>query len=117
MKLTPKPIQDYKDSIITATGQNQVLTNTETNVYQTLETFDIRNFLDNLTPAKEKNKYICPVCEGHNLSIDINTGEYQCWNGCECRNIREAIKPWSEVLEERKHSKYTSHPKVTPYPT
>ncbi|AFW97282.1 bacteriophage DNA primase/helicase (plasmid) [Anabaena sp. 90] len=114
MKLTPKPIQDYKDSIITATGKTHVLTNTDINVYQPLETFDIRNFLDNLTPAKEKNKYICPVCEGHNLSIDINTGEYQCWNGCECRNIREAIKPWSEVLEERKHSKYTSHPKVTP---
>ncbi|QEI41219.1 hypothetical protein BMF77_01803 [Dolichospermum sp. UHCC 0315A] len=40
-----------------------------------LQTFDIRNFADTLTPAKEKNKFICPNCEGHNLSIDMNTGE------------------------------------------
>lgn len=114
MTITPKPIQDYKDSIITATGQNQVLTNTETNVYQTLETFDIRNFLENLTPTKEKNRYICPVCEGHNLTIEPNTGEYQCWNGCECKDIREAIKPWSQVLEERNKGKYSPYSKVTP---
>ena len=79
-----------------------------------LQGFDIRNFADKLTAAKEKNKFICPNCDGHNLSIDMNTGEYQCWNGCECKDIREAIKPWDQVLEERKHSKYTSHPKVTP---
>jgi KaiC/GvpD/RAD55 family RecA-like ATPase len=72
-----------------------------------LLTFDIRNFLDTLTPAKEKNKFICPACEGHNLSIDMNTGEYQCWNGCECRDIREAIKPWDQVLEERNQGNYT----------
>jgi hypothetical protein len=33
------------------------------NTYQPSQTFDIRNFIDTLTPAKEKNKYICPVCE------------------------------------------------------
>jgi putative DNA primase/helicase len=76
--------------------------------------FDIRNFTDTLTPAKEKNKYICPVCAGHNLSIDMNTGEYQCWNGCECKDIREAIKPWSEVLEERRQGNYNPRAKVTP---
>ena len=46
-----------------------------------LQTFDIRNFADSLTPAKEKNKYICPNCEGHNLSIEPRTGKYQCFNG------------------------------------
>lgn len=79
-----------------------------------LLTFDIRNFLETLTPAKEKNKYICPTCEGHNLSIDPNTGEYQCWNGCECKDIREAIKPWDQVLEERNQGNYTPYSKVTP---
>ncbi|MEY3256462.1 MAG: hypothetical protein RLZZ29_1597 [Cyanobacteriota bacterium] len=79
-----------------------------------LLTFDIRNFLETLTPAKEKNKYICPTCEGHNLSIDMNTGEYQCWNGCECKDIREAIKPWDQVLEERNQGNYTPYSKVTP---
>ncbi|MDF5726620.1 MAG: DNA primase [Rhizonema sp. PD38] len=65
------------------------------------DTFNIRNFADRLTPAKEKGKYICPVCGGHNLSIKEQTGEYQCFNGCECRDIREAIAPW----EEKRRSK------------
>ncbi len=87
-------------------------------VQNNLPTFDIRNFTDTLTPAKEKNKYICPACEGHNLSIDMNTGEYQCWNGCECKDIREAIKPWGQVLEERNQGNYTpTHkPKTKPVP-
>ena len=65
------------------------------------ETFDIRNFLDRLTPAKEKNKYICPVCDGHNLGINPENGKYQCFNGCECSDIREAISPWAEVVGKR----------------
>ncbi len=69
---------------------------------QALASFDIRNFIDQLSPAKEKNKYICPVCEGHNLSINPSNGKYQCFNNCQCSDIREAIKPWSEVLFENK---------------
>ena len=67
-----------------------------------LQTFDIRNFADTLTPAKEKNKFICPNCEGHNLSIEPETGKYQCFNGCTNREVREVIRPWSEVVETRK---------------
>jgi putative DNA primase/helicase len=62
------------------------------------EKFDIRYHLDHLEPTKQRNKYICPACGGHNLSIDPETGAYQCWNGCECEDIREAIRPWSEVV-------------------
>src|SRR5579883_484324 len=83
-----------------------------------LETFDIRNFLDRLTPAKEKNKYICPVCEGNDLGIDPNTGAYQCFNGCTCKDIREAIRPWDEAMEDLQQQKsrsvsssYSSKPK------
>jgi putative DNA primase/helicase len=65
-------------------------------------TFDIRDFTESLTPSKEKNKYICPVCEGHNLSINPGDGRYQCFNGCDCADIREALKPWQEVLSQRK---------------
>jgi putative DNA primase/helicase len=74
----------------------------------TQSTFDIRNFTESLTPSKEKNKYICPVCEGHNLSINPKNGKYQCFNGCACEDIREAIKPWDEVLAERRQSNPTS---------
>jgi putative DNA primase/helicase len=59
--------------------------------------FDIREHLDKLTPAKGKNHYICPVCGGNNLTIEPNTGKYHCWNGCECKDIREAISPWEQA--------------------
>ncbi|MBD2527504.1 hypothetical protein [Nostoc sp. FACHB-133] len=74
---------------------------------QALASFDIRNFVDQLEPAKEKNKYICPACGGHNLGINPSNGKYQCFNNCQCPDIREAIKPWSEVLEENKLGGYT----------
>ena len=79
---------------------------------QAFASFDIRNFVDQLEPAKEKNKYICPVCGGHNLSIVQETGKYSCFNQCECKDIREAIKPWAEVVAERAGVNYTTSPKA-----
>ncbi|WP_265278215.1 hypothetical protein [Nostoc sp. KVJ3] len=76
--------------------------------------FDIRNFQDQLEPAKEKGKYICPVCGGHNLSIVPETGKYQCFNNCECKDIREAIKPWDEVLAERQKTNFSAAPNKNP---
>ncbi|MEI6313204.1 MAG: hypothetical protein WCP57_13160 [Bacteroidota bacterium] len=68
-----------------------------------LETFDIRNFLDRLTPKKGKNRYICPVCEG-SLTVDIKTGKYQCWgepgNKQHLKDIREAINPLEDALKQ-----------------
>jgi putative DNA primase/helicase len=69
--------------------------------------FDIRNFQDQLEPSKAKNKFICPVCGGNDLSIVPETGKYRCFNNCECKDIREAIKPWAEVLAERAGANYT----------
>ena len=70
-------------------------------ITSTQATFDIRNFTDRLTRASEKNRYICPVCGGNNLTINPKDGKYKCWNECECRDIREAISPWAEVTGER----------------
>lgn len=67
--------------------------------------FDIRNHLDRLTATKERNRYICPVCDGNNLSVEAKTGKYRCWSGCECEEIREAICPWDEVKKQKAHSK------------
>jgi hypothetical protein len=65
--------------------------------------FDIRDHLDKLQPGKGKDKYICPVCEGRNLSIAPKTGKYKCWSGdCLSADIREAIRPLAEFLAERK---------------
>lgn len=75
--------------------------------------FDIRNFIDRLTSAKGKNRYICPACGGNNLTIAPESGEYQCWNGCECKDIREAISPWAEVTGN--NGAYPTYPKrLTP---
>jgi hypothetical protein len=65
--------------------------------------FDIRDHLDKLQPGKGKDKYVCPVCEGRNLSIAPKTGKYKCWSGdCLSADIREAIRPLAEFLAERK---------------
>jgi hypothetical protein len=56
----------------------------------------ILNHLDKLTPAKEKGKYICPICEDDNLSINLKTGAYQCWStGCDTKDIWRAIVPFT----------------------
>lgn len=60
------------------------------------QSFDIRNHIFELTPTDQKDRYYCPVCEGHNLTIKEDTGAYQCWNGCEVADIRNAIAPLKE---------------------
>ncbi|MDV3347637.1 virulence-associated E family protein [Leptothoe sp. LEGE 181152] len=56
--------------------------------------FDIRDHVDKLTPAKEKGRYICPVCEDDNFTIRENDGAFQCWsNGCDSQAIMDAIAP------------------------
>ncbi|MEL7037749.1 MAG: AAA family ATPase [Cyanobacteria bacterium J06592_8] len=54
--------------------------------------FDIRNHIDQLTPnEKEKGKYICPACNGHNLSINLKTGKYNCWNCGDTQAIAQTL--------------------------
>jgi putative DNA primase/helicase len=74
---------------------------------QAFASFDIRNFQDQLEPSKAKDKFICPACGGNDLSIVPETGKYRCFNGCDCKHVREAIKPWAEVLAERAGANYT----------
>ncbi len=75
-------------------------------------TFDIRNFSDRLTPAKGKNRYICPVCGGNNFTIDATDGAYKCWsNDCASRDIREAISPWDEVKGKGDRTTTRKNPK------
>lgn len=89
--------------------------------------FDIREHLDNLTPSKKgKNYYECPVCEGHSLSIEPNSGKYQCFSGgCRTAEIREAVSPWAEVVaggdsakarSPRSKKKTAPKPKPAPVP-
>jgi putative DNA primase/helicase len=60
------------------------------------QSFDIRDHIFKLTPTEKKDRYYCPVCEGHNFTIKEDTGAYQCWNGCEVADIRNAVAPLKE---------------------
>ncbi len=56
--------------------------------------FSILEHVEKLTPSKEKGKYICPVCEDDNLSVNLKTGAYGCMsNQCETKLIRDEIAP------------------------
>lgn len=64
----------------------------------TQEKFNLLNYIssDKLTVLKEESAQIvceCPVCGGHRLTVNKQTGAYQCWNGCECKDIRDTLTP------------------------
>jgi DNA primase len=52
----------------------------------------MKKLVEVLKPAKEKGKFICPVCNGHNFSVNKITGARKCWNGCSNESVSEAIK-------------------------
>jgi DNA primase len=52
--------------------------------------FNINDHLDKLTPAKERGKYICPACNGHNLSVN-KMGKYNCWNCGDTQKIKDIL--------------------------
>ena len=65
--------------------------------------FDIREYLDHLEPTGEKEKYYCPSCSGHNLSINRKSGKYNCWDcgdtkavARELRNLAGGDEAWKE---------------------
>jgi Domain of unknown function (DUF927) len=66
--------------------------------------FDIRSHLEIITLDKENlTEYgcICPSCEGNNLTIAKDSGAYQCWNGCDVADIRNAIAPLNQLKATR----------------
>ncbi|MEM7556069.1 MAG: hypothetical protein AAF378_18610, partial [Cyanobacteria bacterium P01_A01_bin.84] len=78
--------------------------------------FDIRNYLERLIPTGQKNRFVCPVCNGSNLTIQPETGAYQCWNGCEVADIRQAIAPIEKTTNfshKPKRKPFKQKPKKT----
>ncbi len=79
---------------------------------QEFDKFDIRNFADRLDPSKKQGKYICPKCGGQNLSWNKSEPPvFTCWNNCTRKEIKEAIRPWSEVMAARQGGNYSPLPK------
>lgn len=61
-----------------------------------LNQFSMLEHIEKLTPAKERGKYICPVCDDDNLSVNLKTGAYRCMsNECDSALIRNAVAPLS----------------------
>ena len=55
--------------------------------------FIISNYLELLEPSeKDKTKYVCPVCEGQNLSIHKNGKKYSCFDGCQGKQIAYKLR-------------------------
>ncbi|NES64132.1 MAG: AAA family ATPase [Okeania sp. SIO2D1] len=46
---------------------------------------------EHCTPTKERNKYQCPCCGGNNLSINPQTGKYNCWDCGDTKGIAKEI--------------------------
>ena len=82
----------------------------------TKSSFNILNYIERLTPTKEKGRYICPVCEGNNFTVNSKSGAYSCWSGCESKDIREAVSPSKGYQEGKYTSRKTSKPKRKPKP-
>lgn len=67
------------------------------------QSFIISNYLELLTNSKkEKGKYICPICEGHNLSIDKSGIKYKCFDGCTGKQIAYRLRELNGEFSQRK---------------
>ena len=66
--------------------------------------FNMLDHVEKLTPSKG-GKYICPVCDGNDLSVS-KKGAYKCWStGCDTGKIRDAVAPWSDETREEYKSR------------
>lgn len=67
------------------------------------EKFVISDYLGLLTKSdKDKFKYMCPVCEGHNLSIAKNGKGYTCYDGCKGNQIAYKLRELNGEFKGKK---------------
>lgn len=59
------------------------------------------------TELATEYRCICPICEGNNLTINKESGAYNCWSGCEVADIRNAIAPLPRPKSTRPKSDRT----------
>jgi putative DNA primase/helicase len=92
--------------------------------------FNILDHIDLLTHRLVKEtsseyRYLCPVCDNDTLTVKKHTsptftaGAYQCWAGCQCHEIREAmgVRTYNSntvSLNKWKASKPKVYPPIVP---
>jgi hypothetical protein len=61
--------------------------------------FDIRNFIDRLTPDPKgrKDRFVCPICEDNNFTIDMSNGAYGCHSTL-CTKTEEGRKELRDTV-------------------
>lgn len=68
--------------------------------------FSILDYITKLEPSDHSGKYICPACNGNDLSVNEKTGAYNCFNDpsakhrAEIRNILAPLERWERPLRE-----------------
>ncbi|MDJ0590000.1 MAG: phage/plasmid primase, P4 family [Pleurocapsa sp. MO_226.B13] len=74
--------------------------------------FKILDYLDRLKVVKEtSSEYhcLCPVCGDGGFKVNKKDGKYHAFKcGCEVKDIREAISPWSEVIGQSPQREHPS---------
>ena len=67
--------------------------------------FKILDYLDRLNVVKQTGSEYhctCPVCGNGGFKIEKKSGKYQAFKcGCQVKDIREAVRPWSEVTKTK----------------
>jgi predicted P-loop ATPase len=67
------------------------------------ESFVIGEYLGLLTKSeKDKYKWICPVCGGHNLSIAKNGKGYTCYDGCTGNQVAHRLRELNGEIPPKK---------------
>jgi putative DNA primase/helicase len=74
-----------------------------------LAPFQILDYLERLKVVKETSQEyhcLCPVCGDGGFKVNKKNGSYQAFKcGCEIKDIRESIRPWSEVRPNQQKNK------------
>lgn len=68
--------------------------------------FTIGDYLELLTPnPKAKGKYVCPVCQGHNLSVNKDGKRYSCFDSCDTKEIAYKLRELNGEFKPKKGRK------------
>lgn len=75
------------------------------------DSFIIADYLELLIKSeKDKTKYICPVCKGHNLSIHKDGKKYKCYDGCEGNTVAYKLRELNGEFKGKKKPNLSNDP-------
>jgi 5S rRNA maturation endonuclease (ribonuclease M5) len=106
----PKVTEDQDEKQPTASSTSSVTNFGEIdhNSSQNYGEFDIRQFADSLEESQKPGKYICPACGNDNLSINWDTGAYNCWNNDSAEHRKEIRNKLSPLKKPQSQPKLSS---------